>query len=91
MRKGKISINAAELAEENERALEPVVDALAYDTQLRPLLAEKLPLPAEELDFYFGRPLVDVIEMYGVRVERDPDGSYRLEPLVPPDADGESM
>ncbi len=60
--------------------VEVVIDALAYDEQLRPLLSEKLPLPAEELEFYFGRPLEQVVQQFGVRVVREPEGN-RLEPL----------
>lgn len=91
---GPLADAVAELAEGNPRAVERIVDALAYDTQLRPLLSEKLPLPADELDFYFGRPLIQVVEMYGIRVVAE-DGEYRLEPIAPvaavgPDAsDGE--
>jgi Fe-S-cluster containining protein len=80
----------AELAEGNAQAAESIVDALAYDTQLRPLLVEKLPLPAEELDFTFGRPLVDVIQMYGVQVIAEGD-SFRLEPLAVPPAKTEDV
>lgn len=72
----------ADLAEGDDQAADRIVDALAYDTQLRPLLAEKLPLPTDELDFCFGRPLIQVVEMYGVRVVTDGD-SYRLEPIAP--------
>lgn len=75
----------ADLAEGDAQAADRIVDALAYDTQLRPLLAEKLPLPADELDLYFGRPLIQVVEMYGIRVIADGD-SYRLEPIAPADA-----
>ncbi len=78
----------AELGEGDEAAVDRIVDALAYDTQLRPLLAEKLPLAADELDFYFGRPLSKVVEMFGVQVMDDGDG-YRLEPIAPPPADAE--
>jgi Fe-S-cluster containining protein len=76
----------AELSEGDDEAVNRIVDALAYDTQLRPLLAEKLPLPVDELDFYFGRPLGQVVEMFGVRVVNEGDG-YRLEPLAPPDTE----
>jgi len=74
----------AAVGQGEEQALERVIDALAYDAQLRPLISEKLPLPAEELDFVFGRPLSQVVEMYGVRVSSQPDGSFELVPLAPP-------
>ena len=73
------------ISDGSEDALDQVFSALAYDAQLRPLLVEKLPLPAEELDFLFGRPMRTVIQMFGVRVEDDPDGGYRLVSLAPGD------
>lgn len=63
-----------------EDAMAAVIGALAWETEMRPLLAERLPLPEEELDFYFGRPLAQVVEQFGVRVVEDGEG-YRLEPL----------
>jgi Fe-S-cluster containining protein len=72
----------ADLAEGDASAADRIVAALAYDTELRPLMAEKLPLPVDELDFYFGRPLVELVEQFGVRVVPDGRG-YRLEPVAP--------
>lgn len=69
-----------DLANGKEDALDVVIAALAYDTELRPLLRDKLPLPEAELEFTFGRPLVRVVEQFGVRVVPDGEG-YRLEPL----------
>ncbi len=73
-----------ELSEGYEPAVDSIKAALAYDTQLRPLLSEKLPLPADELDFYFGRPLVDLVEMFGVRVVTEGD-DHQLEAIAPPE------
>jgi len=80
----------ADLAEGHDQAADRLVDALAYDAQLRPLLTENLPLPPDELDFYFGRPLAQVVEMYGIRVVTEGD-EHRLEPMAPAETqDGES-
>jgi Fe-S-cluster containining protein len=72
-----------------ETAMSSILDALAYDTQLRPFLAEKLPLPEEDLEFLFGRPLTRVVRQFGVEVVREPDGTHRLQPVErqEPDAD----
>ncbi|MFH2005214.1 MAG: YkgJ family cysteine cluster protein [bacterium] len=80
----------AAVAQGEEQALELILDALAYDAQLRPLLVDKLPLPADELDFVFGRPLSRVVEMYGVRVAPQPDGSFELVPLAADAPPGEA-
>lgn len=61
-----------------EAALERILDQLRYDTALRALVRKRLGLGDEELEFFFGRPLLTVIRVYGVRVDRDGDGTYRL-------------
>lgn len=69
-----------DLAGGREDAMQLIIAALAYDGELRPLFAKNLPMPVEELDFYFGRPLSVVVEQFGVRVVPDPEG-HRLELL----------
>jgi Fe-S-cluster containining protein len=61
-----------------EAALEPVLDQLRYDTALRALVAERLGVAAEELPFYLGRSLIHLVRAYGLRVDRDAAGIYRL-------------
>jgi len=63
-----------------EAALEQILDQLRYDTALRSLVQERLGLGEGELEFYFGRPLIQIIRPYGLRVERDGDGTYHLVP-----------
>jgi len=62
----------------SELALEQILDQLRYDTALRALVQERLGLGEGELEFYFGRPLIQIIRPYGFRVERDGDGNYHL-------------
>jgi Fe-S-cluster containining protein len=61
-----------------EAAIGRILDQLRYDTALRSLLQEKRELGEGELELYFGRPLIHIIRAYGLRVERDDDGTYRL-------------
>jgi Fe-S-cluster containining protein len=62
----------------SEAALKPILDQLRYDTALRALVTERLGLADEELQFFFGRSLIHLVRAYGLRVDRDGDGTYRL-------------
>jgi len=63
---------------EGNRAVERIIDLLKFDYQLRPFVSEKVNIPIDEMDFYFGRPLVDTIRNYGLQVIRERDGSFFL-------------
>jgi Fe-S-cluster containining protein len=63
---------------EGERAVEKIIELLKYDFQMRPFLLQKLRLNPDEMDFFFGRPLVDTIVMFGLKVIREPDGTFFL-------------
>jgi hypothetical protein len=39
---------------------------------------KKLGIDLKETDFLFGRPLVATVSMYGLKVERQADGSFFL-------------
>ncbi len=62
----------------DESALDRVLEMLRYDTTFRAVLTEKGGFRVEELDFFFGRPLQEIIRAYGMRVDRDEDGTYHL-------------
>ena len=58
--------------------LEQVLDILRRDLAVRTLAITRLRRDEEELDFLFGRPLTEIIRVYGLRVEEDEDGVYHL-------------
>jgi Fe-S-cluster containining protein len=58
--------------------LEQVLDILRHDLAVRTLAVTRLKRHEEELDFLFGRPLTQIICVYGVRVEEDEEGVYHL-------------
>jgi Fe-S-cluster containining protein len=66
------------IEEEGEKAVEKIIELLRFDFQMRPFLVQKLRLNPEEMDFLFGRPLVETIVMFGLKVIREPDGSFYL-------------
>ncbi len=66
------------IAGEGEEAVEKVLELLKFDFHLRPFLAQKLGLPMDAMDFFFGRPLTETIVMFGLKVERQEDGGFLL-------------
>jgi len=69
------------ISEEGEKAVEKILELLKFDFHLRPFLAQKLGLRIEDMDFFFGRPLTETIVMFGLKVERQPDGGFLLTKL----------
>lgn len=61
-----------------EAALEDVVEMLRQDMAFRALLRDKLKHEDEELDFILGRPLTELMRIYGLRVEQAADGTFYL-------------
>ena len=66
------------ISEDGEKSVEKVLELLKFDFHLRPFLSQKLGLRIEEMDFFFGRPLAETIVMFGLKVERQPDGGVFL-------------
>jgi Fe-S-cluster containining protein len=62
----------------DEAALDQILEILRYDTAFRVVLTEKGGFQVEELDFYFGRSIEEIVRAYGVRVDRHVDGTYHL-------------
>jgi hypothetical protein len=66
------------IREDGEKAVERIIRILKFDHHIRPLVTHRLGIGAEELDFFLGRPLTDTLVMFGLRVTREPDGSFFL-------------
>jgi hypothetical protein len=64
-----------------ENAVEIVLELLHYDHYLRPLVTERLKVPASTLDFLLGRPLTVTIAMFGLMVRQE-DGDFILMPAT---------
>jgi len=57
------------------QTIDEVVGLLQMDHEVRLRAAERFQLAADTLDFFFGRPLREVVSAYGLRVEDQPDGT----------------
>ncbi len=79
---GRLDMLFKQLGGEKDRAvLDEILDILQYDHAVRPFFSNKLEIDPSHMDFIFSRPLVDVVKMFGVRVQREPDGGYRMVPI----------
>jgi Fe-S-cluster containining protein len=67
---------------EAENAVERILDLLHYDHQTRRLLIDKLNLDPKAMDFFFGRPLMTTIRMFGLCVTQQGE-SFFLAPMEP--------
>jgi hypothetical protein len=47
------------------------------------LIPERLSVDSDEMDLILGRPLTKTIVMFGLKVVREPDGSFFLTVLDP--------
>lgn len=75
---GELEKLARQIQAEGEKAVEGIIGLLRFDHQLRPFVSERLKIEQEEMNFIFGRPLTETITMFGLKVRRDPDGSFLL-------------
>ncbi len=69
------------IPEDGEKAVERIIRILKFDHNLRPLVTQRLGIAPNEMAFYFGRPLTDTLVMFGLKVTRQPDGSFFLTSL----------
>jgi Fe-S-cluster containining protein len=74
-----------EIEREGEEAVKRIMEILKFDFHLRPFVSRKLGVDGGEMDFIFGRPMVDTIGMFGLKVVREPDGSFLLTTLAGPE------
>jgi Fe-S-cluster containining protein len=66
------------IEKEGEKAVQRILDLLKFDYELRPFVTEKTGVPLEEMDFLFGRPFTETIPIFGLKVIREPDGTFFL-------------
>ncbi|MDQ7785721.1 MAG: YkgJ family cysteine cluster protein [Desulfomonilaceae bacterium] len=71
----------ARLGATHGRTVEEVLELLRYDRHVREFMADRLGLPFQTMELFFGRPLSETIEAYGLRVEEQPGGGFLLIPV----------
>ena len=73
-----VSDYVKQIQQRGESALGKILKILQYDQNVRRLTREKLGIDPQELDLLYGRPLTETIHMFGLKVEREADGSFLL-------------
>ena len=63
---------------EGEAAVVMILKMLKFDHDLRGMMLERLRVNPRELDLVLGRPLAQIIEVFGLRVNKKSDGSFFL-------------
>jgi Fe-S-cluster containining protein len=69
------------IREDGQKAVERIIRILKFDHNIRPLVTQRLWVDPNEMAFFFGRPLTDTLVMFGLKVTRQPDGSFFLTSL----------
>lgn len=77
----QLSRSMAKLGATSGLTIEQLLEILRFDQHVREFIAEKLNLRPETMDFFFGRPLREIIAVYGLKVEDQPDGSFLVTPI----------
>ncbi|MFH0822452.1 MAG: YkgJ family cysteine cluster protein [Pseudomonadota bacterium] len=70
----------ARLGATKGRTVEDVLDLLRYDEHIREFASDRFKLESEGMDFFFGRPLKNILFVYGLAAEQQPDGTIILKP-----------
>ncbi len=77
---GRLSDAFARIAKGEEAAVEEIMDALQYDTYMRPVLQERFSIPGGAIELLLGRSLIQTINAFGFKVVREGD-DYILLPV----------
>lgn len=74
----KLSEAFERLEETKGESIGEVLSLLSYEDHFRHFLAEKLNIPAQNLDLVFGRSFSDLVPLFGFHVVHEADGSHCL-------------
>jgi Fe-S-cluster containining protein len=64
-----------------QRALEGIQNIIEYDNQIRDLSVKKAGLDPDLTDFLFGRPIIETIKIYGIKI-KEKEGKYIFTPMA---------
>ena len=67
-----------QIESQGARAIEEILSLMKFDHDIRPFVSKKMGIELRDMDFLFGRPLTETIPMFGLKVTKEPDGSFLL-------------
>lgn len=68
----------SKIKSKGEEAMNKIIQLLRFDYDIRRLVKERLGVPASHMDLLFGRPMMETIGIFGLKVVKEPDGSFLL-------------
>ncbi len=68
----------AKLEATRGQTAQEVLELIVYDQHAREFISDRYQLDSESLDFFFGRPLSRIVELYGLTVKQQSDGTCLL-------------
>jgi len=68
----------ASIKSEGDNAVNRIIQLLRFDYELRRLAHKRLGVPECHMNLLFGRPMIEVIRVFGLKVVRMSDGSFFL-------------
>jgi hypothetical protein len=83
----KLSREIARLGATKGQTVENVIELLSFDNHVREFIGKSMGIGPEILDLFFGRPLSDFLEYYGLTVEKDNNETFTLRPVSNPQSD----
>jgi Fe-S-cluster containining protein len=66
--------------DKKDEALKGIKELVEYDIQIRELAIQKASLNPDLTDFLFGRPILETIKIYGLKIRKE-EGKYILTPI----------
>jgi Fe-S-cluster containining protein len=69
------------------QTVEKVIELLSFDNHVREFIGERMGIGPEILALFFGRPMRDFLEYYGLTVDQDNDETFTLRPVSNPESD----
>jgi Fe-S-cluster containining protein len=81
---GMLAQCVKQIEAEGEKPVERILEIMKFDYHFRPFISKRMGIGVDEMEFFFGRPLIDTIKMFGLEVIREPDGSFYLTVLRGP-------
>ncbi len=74
----KLSDLVSLIRSEGEDAVNRIIELLRFDYEMRLLVHERLGVPECHMDLLFGRPMMESIRVFGLKVVRQSNGSFFL-------------
>ncbi len=72
----------ARLGATKGQTVQKIIELLSWDDHVREFIREKIRVGPEVLDLFFGRPLKDFLEYFGLTVDQNNDETFTLRPLT---------